>query len=372
MNNFKGLTWGHPRGYLPLQAWATEDKGVDVDWSIQKLEGFESHPIDELAREYDLLIVDNPGIGEAAEKQCLLPLEDFLNEEQMFFLKQTSMGASYESYRYEGKHWAIPVDAASQVCARATTGDVPQPESWNDVVKLSQEFSGKIAMSLGGPHALLTFYSISQSLDGRLFVGNDLVLDCKTAVSALEIMREIFTHQQHDLINLNPIGLLDAMQNGMFDLCPAIFGYINYATPQQGRAVTFSNIPHCGDSALRGSVLGGTGLAISARCNPTPELIEHLMRYASDGVQSSLVVNSGGQPSNITAWKSEQANLRTNNFFANTFETVSSAYVRPKYDGYIPFQDTSAAIIRAGLIGGDSAEHIFSSIKENHRNHLPG
>ena len=74
----EGLTWDHPRGYVALAAaaakTAAEGRAV-VAWSKQPLEGFESHPIAELAARYDLLVLDHPHIGEAVEADCLVPLE---------------------------------------------------------------------------------------------------------------------------------------------------------------------------------------------------------------------------------------------------------------------------------------------------------
>jgi multiple sugar transport system substrate-binding protein len=366
MKILKGLTWDHPRGYRPLRAWARENRSVDVRWDIQKLEGFESHPIDELAERYDLLVVDHPGIGEAAGKQCLRPLEDFLTDDQSAFLRASSIGSSYESYQHGGRHWAIPIDAAAQVCALAGDAVTVGLISWDAIRCYSQNNEGSVALSLGGPHALLTFYSISQSMGGELFSENNLVVSRDVAINALAVMQDIYSHQQRELVDLNPIRLLEEMARGRFDACPAIFGYVNYATPESGRAVSFTDIPHCGTPFLRGSVLGGTGLAISVRCEPTPELIAHVMGYVSDEVQSSLVVENGGQPSNTVAWRNKRVNALTRNFFQDTFATVSSAYVRPKYQGYIPFQDSSSAIIREGLIQEKRAVEIFDAIRENH------
>ncbi|WP_413732543.1 hypothetical protein [Sodalis sp. RH20] len=371
MKTFKGLTWDHPRGHRPLQAWAREDGAVKVDWAVQKLEGFESHPIDELAERYDFLIVDNPGIGEAAEKGCLRPLEAFLSEAQLSFLRNSSVGPSFDSYQYYGRHWAIPIDAAAQVCALAGQAASAQPDTWQEVLRLSRLNPGRVALSLGGPHALLTFYAISLSLGGTLFLGNDFVLDKAVAAQALTFMREIYSSQQPGLVDLNPIGLLDEMAQGRVDLCPAIFGYVTYATPDDGRPVSFVDIPHCGEPAMRGSILGGTGLAISVHCGLTPGLIDHIMRYVSERVQSTLVVENGGQPANVRAWHDHHANELTGNFFRNTFSTVANAYVRPKYHGYIPFQDSSSAIVRDGLVSGKQAGDIFDAIRENHGRYLP-
>ncbi|MBT9432893.1 hypothetical protein JZM24_13480 [Candidatus Sodalis endolongispinus] len=369
MNLFKGLTCDHPRGYRPLQAWASADDALHVQWDIQTLEGFESHAIAALAENYDLLIVDNPGIGEAVEQRCLRPLEAFLTQEAIAYLRQTSTGGSFASYRYGDQHWAIPVDAAAQVCALAgNTTDAP-PETWLDVVRLSQQLPGRTALSPGGPHALLTWYSLCQSLGGKLFAGDDFILDSGTAIEALRMMQAIYRHQDKHLTALNPIGLLDAMAKGTCDVCPAIFGYVNYSSPNTGRAVKFFDIPHCGDPALRGSVLGGTGLAVSVRCQPTPALVRHLMTYVSEQVQKTHVVEHGGQPANRYAWQDERANALTNGFFADTLATVSQAYLRPHYHGYIAFQDSSSAILRHGLMQQTSAEAIYLAIKDNHTKH---
>lgn len=371
MKILKGLSWDHPRGYRPLRAWARVDCSVDARWDIQKLEGFESRPIDELVEQYDLLVVDHPGIGEAAGKQCIRPLEDFLTDEQSIFLQASSIGSSFEGYQYGGGHWAIPIDAAAQVCALAGVASTAELITWDGIRCYSKNNEGSVALSLGGPHALLTFYSLSQSMDGKLFSENDLVLSRDVAIDALAIMQDIYSHQQKELVYLNPIWLLEEMARGRFDVCPAIFGYVNYATPESGRAISFIDIPHCGTPLLRGSVLGGTGLAISVRCEPTPELIAHIMGYVSEEVQSSLVVENGGQPSNMAAWRNERANALTRNFFQNTFATVSSAYVRPKYHGYISFQDSASAIIREGLIQEKCADEIFDAIRKSHCRFYP-
>ena len=63
----KGMTWNHPRGYLPLEAAAREWEartGVAVNWDKRSLQDFESFPVELLAREYDLIIIDHPHVGQ--------------------------------------------------------------------------------------------------------------------------------------------------------------------------------------------------------------------------------------------------------------------------------------------------------------------
>ncbi len=66
----RGITWDHPRGYQPLAASAdpyAAEFGVRVTWDRRSLKDFGDAPIDLLAADYDLLIIDHPHMGLAAE-----------------------------------------------------------------------------------------------------------------------------------------------------------------------------------------------------------------------------------------------------------------------------------------------------------------
>ena len=76
-----GLTWDHPRGYRVLDALAGAlEPDVSVQWQRQPLEGFESRPLRTLADDFDLLVVDHPGLGEAIRDGALLPLDEVFGE----------------------------------------------------------------------------------------------------------------------------------------------------------------------------------------------------------------------------------------------------------------------------------------------------
>jgi hypothetical protein len=67
----KGMTWSHPRGYDPMMAasrdWLTET-GVSIAWDKRSLQDFESFPVEELARSYDLIVIDHPHVGQVWRK----------------------------------------------------------------------------------------------------------------------------------------------------------------------------------------------------------------------------------------------------------------------------------------------------------------
>ena len=154
-----GLTWDHPRGYLVLDALAgTLEPDVSVRWQRQPLEGFESRPLRTLADDFDLLVVDHPGLGEAVRDGALLPLDEVFSEPELAGWRTASVGASYDSYVLDGRPWALPLDAAAQVAvARPDLMDA-RPASWAQACQAARQH--RTVLCLGGPHALLMFSAI--------------------------------------------------------------------------------------------------------------------------------------------------------------------------------------------------------------------
>lgn len=74
----KGMTWNHPRGYDPMvacsQSWQ-EKTGVEIRWEKRSLQDFEAFPVETLARNYDLIVIDHPHVGQITGENCLLPLD---------------------------------------------------------------------------------------------------------------------------------------------------------------------------------------------------------------------------------------------------------------------------------------------------------
>ena len=108
--SLRGITWGHRRAIEPLlatlPAFRQHHPDIDVDWSSRSLHGFEFTPVAALARDFDLIILDHPFSGDIVAQSCLRPLDDVLDPGSAF------VGPSLETYRREGRVWALPVDAA--------------------------------------------------------------------------------------------------------------------------------------------------------------------------------------------------------------------------------------------------------------------
>lgn len=349
---YSGLTWDHPRGYEPLAAAALAYRAPDgaclIDWRTQPLAGFEEHPIADLASQYDLLVLDHPHIGEAVAANCLTPLEDHFDATDIAAWRQGCIGNAMASYYWAGKHWALPIDVAAQVSAYRPDHLASAPRNWDEVIALSERQS--VALSLAGPHAFLSFLSICAAL-GAEPRDDDALLPAPEAQAAFGIMARIDARAPAATRTLNPIGLLQAMAGGSdLALVPLVFGYVNYAAPQAGQLpIAFGQAPLAAGGERHGSVLGGTGIALTTRSHADAALVQHLRDLMADSTQRQFFPAHQGQPSARSAWTDPSVNARWNDFYAATRDTVETALLRPRHDGYIAFQAAAAALVRAGL-----------------------
>ena len=66
----RGMTWDHTRGFLPVvatgQRFAELNPGVEIIWEKRSLKAFEEFPVEKLAADYDLIVLDHPFVGYSA------------------------------------------------------------------------------------------------------------------------------------------------------------------------------------------------------------------------------------------------------------------------------------------------------------------
>lgn len=375
ITQYDGLTWDHPRGFEPLDAAARNLRihggQLRIRWHTQSLEGFESHPIADLAQRYDLMIIDHPCLGEAAAHDCFVPFTELFSTEECEKWRKATVGPSYSSYCYAGYQWAMPLDAATQVCVldpQRIEEDL-WPETWGDVLELSGRYP--MVLSLAGPHALLSLFSIcAQSCDEANLPCEDEIFSEKTMRHAYELLTAIYQQSVKKYVDCNPIATLDAMASGTdIAFCPLIYGYVSYANQRnlsQLKQLVFINAPRFTNEGKASSTIGGTGLAVSRKTRVTDSLLEHLRYLMSTKYQLDFVPNHGGQPSYEIAWRDREVNERANGFYCNTLETITNAWVRPRYNGYVEFQALASALVRDALAEERPAHYVSRKIKAMH------
>jgi multiple sugar transport system substrate-binding protein len=373
-----GLTWDHPRGYRVLDALAGAlEPDVSVHWQRQPLEGFESRPLRTLADDFDLLVVDHPGLGEAIRDGALLPLDEVFAEQELAAWRTASVGASYDSYVLGGRPWALPLDAAAQVAVARPDLMEARPASWEQACQAAR--THPTTLCLGGPHALLMFSAICVAAgagpagddaaagDHELAGDHGPFVTEAAGTAALEIMSDLMAHADRELSQHNPIGVLDAMAAvGGPAYCPLVYGYVTYQRPLGGepgssRLAAFD--APAGPGGI-GSVLGGTGVAITrsaAELGAAAALIRILL---SDEVQIGLYAELGGQSSARQAWQHPGADAAGGGFYRATLATVEHAWVRPRFAGFPEFQTAASALLREGLLAGQPHARLVRQVNE--------
>jgi multiple sugar transport system substrate-binding protein len=356
----KGITWGHSRGYLPMVATAQrfreENCDIHIEWEMRSLQQFADVPLATLAAKYDLLVMDHPSVGPAAEGGIVIPLDEWMGSQFLMDQAVNSVGLSHESYLYEGHQWALAIDAATPVSGwRQDLLDrqrIPIPKTWRDLLALAQR--GLVAVPAIPIDGLMHFYMLCGALGEEPFLRSTVVVEESVGVQALEMQRALMQLCDPSCFKMNPIAVWELLSNGdRIAYCPFAYGYSNYSREGYAKNIlSTGGLVKVEQGYECRSTLGGAGLAISASCHHKEIAAKYAGFVASGNCQRTLYFESGGQPGHVAAWKSAEVNRRCNNFFETTLPTLQTAYLRPRFCGYLGFQENAGIIIREYLIHG--------------------
>jgi len=352
----KGMTWSHPRGYDPMVACSAlwRDKtGVEIAWDKRSLQDFESFPVEELARAYDLIVIDHPHVGQITAEGCLAPLDVPGREAERAALTAGSVGKSYPSYAWQGRQWAFPVDAAAQVQAWRPDLIAKAPATWGEVLELARQ--GRVLLPLRPPHSLMTFFTLAANCGHACAAeGPGDLIDAGAGEAAYALLAEIAALVDPECLAMDPIAVLERMAKAESRIAcaPLIYGYVSYAMEGfRPRRLAFADIAAAGGSGLVGSALGGTGIAVSAFSAARDAAIDFAYWVAGGHVQRGPYAAAGGQPGHASAWEDDAVNAAAGDFYRATRATLEGAWLRPRHAGYMAFQQAASERIDAGLAG---------------------
>lgn len=363
----KGMTWSHPRGYDPVVACAeiyAREKGVAVEWDKRSLQDFETFPVDELARAYDLIVIDHPHVGQVTNEGCLLPLDVPGREDEREALVAGSVGPSYPSYTWRGKQWAFPIDAATPVMAYRPDLIATPPATWDEVVALAE--AGHVLMPMRPPHALMAFLTFCAHLGTPCNVLGPELIGRNAGVRAYEALHRVIRNLPEIAFDIDPIEVFERMAEAgsTIAVAPLLYGYVSYATDGfRPHRLAFVDMPVAeAGTTPRGSALGGTGIAVSAHSQHKEAALDFAYWLASGDVQRGPYAAHGGQPGHSAAWTDDTVNARTHDFYRGTRATLEEAFVRPRHDGYMPFQEEASQRINLALKAGEDGVQLIDDL----------
>jgi multiple sugar transport system substrate-binding protein len=366
MKKLKGITWNHTRGLLPMVATAqrfTElNPEIEISWEKRSLQEFADASIEDLAKRFDLLVIDHPWTGFGADTKTILPLSDHLSSEYIKDQEINTVGKSYGSYVFHNKLWALPIDAATPVAAARLDilekQGLKVPQTYDDLLALAQK--GLVAFAGIPVDSLMTFYSFCCSLGEDPFQSQEKVISVETGIKALQMHRELAQLMDPANFNRNPIQVYEAMVNSdEIAYCPFAYGYSNYSRIGYSKNLLhFYDLVKLNDKPMISS-LGGTGLAVSSFSQHIPEAIKYAEFTGSSQVQQNIFADNGGQPGHLQAWKNDRINSITHDYFKNTLPALERAFLRPRYSGHMYFQDHAGDVVRDYLMNGGNEEHVL-------------
>lgn len=375
----RGITWGHTRGFVPMVATAQRYEElhpeVEIIWKKRTLQEFADKSVTDLAKEYDLMVIDHPWTGHAAAKQMVVPFDDFLSEVFLKDQRENSVGQSYASYNFKGKQWALPIDAATPVAASRPDLlkelDVSLPRTFDDLLTLAQK--GRVGFSLLPIDVLMSFYMFCCSRGEQPCQDDKQVISEETGTAVLKLFKSLADRIDHRFYTKNPFKVFEDMTQGdEIAYCPFAYGYANYSRQGYARKLLhFHDLVALEEGTEpMTSTLGGAGLAVSSQGPHIDVAVDYARFVASPEIQETLYVENGGQPGHLHAWKSTQVNAMTADYFKNTLPALQRAYLRPRYDGHLYFQDHAGDVVVDYLKHGGQEKAVLSALNAMYQKSL--
>lgn len=379
MIKLKGITWDHARGFNPLVGttaeFIKEHPEISIEWSKRTLAEFGDFPVEKLAENYDLLLIDHPFTGEASAKNLYVNLEQYLTKEQIGIVEKNSIGKTYESYIYDDKVLALPVDAAALVSS--VRGDLIEqmglatPKCMEEVFDLAKKLpNGKyIDVALCHIDIWCVLLSLCGASGGQDFFHLEKGFPIDLAIEQIAKIRELAKISYHNAYRLNPIQILDKMaQENEVVYSPYLFGYVNYSVEGNYKhIVEFYDAP-LWEGAKTQTILGGVGIAISTFSKYPKEAAQYIEYVTRPEIQKGLYFQKDGQPAHYNAWNDEENNKVANDFFKNTLNTIEQAYVRPRVPKWNQFQESGSLYLWEAVQNGTSAKEIVEKLDQLYQN----
>ena len=347
----KGMTWDHVRGrdcLIESNDLLIQKCGISVSWDARSLLAFGDQHISEFYNDYDLMIIDHPHVPDAVHADAVIPFEELVTASQLDLLEATSVGASHDSYLYQGKHWALAIDTAAQVSAFRPDKAERSPVFWHEVFEFAKK---KQLLWAHKPVDAFSTFATLMAQKGAPLEGSSRFINQEMALEVLEFMVELASLVPDFCATSNPIDIAERLSGSddyAYGIC--MYGYSNYSRDGfRKHILVYDDLPSF-DGRATGSQLGGAGVAVSSKSKNPKAAAEAAMLLSLPDIQATTYGLGGGQPGNLIAWKDQMLNDVSHNFFRNTLRTLENAWVRPRVLGWPDVQYQSSLIIHKCLV----------------------
>jgi multiple sugar transport system substrate-binding protein len=189
---------------------------------------------------------------------------------------------------------------------------------------------------------------------------DDSFLEPAVAREVLERLHAVIAAAHPKSVDCNPIQVYDFMVSSSDAVyCPWGFGYSNYSRRGIPVPLKFTDAPAAGNIGCGGTMIGGTGVAVTASCAHRDAAVDYAKWLVSIEHQRGTYFREGGQPASLAAWTDPAIDTEASGFFSGTLDTLESAYVRPRFDGFVRFFESAGIEINRCLRGDLSDQKLI-------------
>src|SRR6202020_422112 len=144
--------------------------------------------------------------------------------------------------------------------------------------------------------AISLFFTLSANLGYPISEEGEHFVDDTVGAEVLDRLHALIELAHPRSVEWNPIQVYDFMISGSDAVyCPYGFGYSNYSRVGHAVRLKFTNAPAAGDRGCAGTLLGGTGVAISQLSSHRSEAIAYARSLVSPEHQRGAYFREGGQ-----------------------------------------------------------------------------
>ena len=322
--------------------------GVRVRWRARSLQGFADQPLEVLAREYDLLVIDHPHIPHAAAAGVLVALDESGHDDDLDRLALQAVGPSHGTYAHEGHQYGLAIDAAAQVAVYRPDVLSDPPSTWDEVFELAR--TGGVLWPAKPVDTISSFLTLAANRGAAIAEGGFIARDAGLGV--LETLHRLADLVDPACLDENPIQTAERLStDDRWCYAPLAFGYTNYSRAGfRPHRLAYTDMP-AGPSGVAGSCLGGAGIAVSAFAADREAAVAHAFWMASGEVQRGVYYASGGQPANLAAVGGPGPEPRQPRLLPGDAPDARRRPGAAAIDGWLKVQDEVGRLVNRALRG---------------------
>jgi multiple sugar transport system substrate-binding protein len=109
---------------------------------------------------------------------------------------------------------------------------------------------------------------------------------------------------------------------------------------------------------------------VSARSPAIDDAVGYAAFVADPDIQRTVYFDGGGQPGHRSAWTDDAVNAASSDFFRDTLAAVDTAFLRPRHDGFLGFQDAAGDAIHRHLREPGDPDGVLAALDAAYRDSL--